>query len=115
MVVSHEPGEIRLRLTGNKPTNRGMCEYLNTEAYVLSGGKLLEVPSQYENDPVKGNTRPPGVHDFGVLRLTYPPAMTVDAAQVRAHHRCAWWMPVTNTDMGPFAISLDGVLPASKQ
>ena len=65
----------------------------------------------YENDPNSGNTRPAGMHDFGVLRLTYPPALVVDGAQIRAHHRCAWWIPVTDTDMGPFAVPKAGVLP----
>lgn len=110
-VVSNGGGELRLHLYGHKPVNRGMCEYLGTDAYVISGGELLEVPAVYENDPTKGNTRPPGMHDFGVLRITYPQAMPITAAQVRVHHKCAWWMPVTHTDMGPFKVPKPGAIP----
>lgn len=110
-VVSHTPGELRLHMSGFKPANRGMCEYLGTEAFVISGGEMLEVPAVYEQDPVKGNTRPPGMHDFGVLHVTYPQALPIEAAQVRAHHKCAWWMPVTNTDMGPFNVPKPVAIP----
>jgi hypothetical protein len=103
-VVSHAPGELMLHMYGYKPANRGMCKYLGTDAYVISGGELLEVPAEYQDDPTMGNTRPPGLHDFGVLRITYPQALPITAAQVRAHHKCAWWMPVTHTDMGPFPV-----------
>lgn len=103
-MVSHIPGELRLRISGHKPANRGMCEYLGIEAFVISAGEMLEVPAAYEEDPTKGNTRPPGLHDFGVLRVTYPQALPIEGAQVRANHKCAWWMPVTHTDMGPFKV-----------
>jgi hypothetical protein len=111
VVMSQGSGELRLHLYGYKPAHRGMCEYLGTEAYVISGGEMLEVPSAYENDPVHGNTRPPGMHDFGILKVIYPQAMPITAVQVRAHHKCAWWMPVTHTDLGPFTLQKAGAIP----
>lgn len=108
-VVEHSPGTLRVHITGRKPADRGMCELRGIDAYVTdSRGGQLEVPWVAEDDPVPGNTRPPGAHDFGVWRLTYPAAMQVTQASWVAYHRCAWWMPMTRTQLGPLEVPAAG-------
>jgi len=105
-VVEHRPGVLRLHVTGRKPMDRGMCELRGLDAYVIdSEGQQLEVRHIAEDDPAPGNTRPPGVLDFGVWRVVYP--LSYRPAQVLfvAQHRCAWWMPITRTRQGPFKVS----------
>jgi hypothetical protein len=102
-VIQHDPGVIRLHLTGFKPAHRAMCELLELDAYIVdANGLQLEVPMTVDGDPRIGNTRPPGLQDFGVWRLDYPPDRVASAALFTAEHRCAWWMPRTVTIQGPF-------------
>lgn len=104
-VVQHKPGTARLHLHGTKPVTRSMCDFLWLDAYITTaGGELMEVPMAIEGDPRDGNTRPAGRHDFGIWRVDYPPAQVARAVTFSAHHRCAWWMPITRTRQGPFAL-----------
>lgn len=104
-VVEHQPGLLRLHVTGRKPDTRGSCEFKGLDAYVLNrAGYQFEVGHAPESDPVWGNTRPPGLHDFGVWRLTYPQGYEPVEVLFVARHRCAWWMPITRTRQGPFPV-----------
>lgn len=104
-VVEHQPGVLRLHVIGRKPVERGMCELRDIDGYVIDqAGRHLEVPYMAEDDPAPGNTRPPGIHDFGVWRLAYPRHVQVSSALFVVHHRCAWWMPITRTQLGPIAV-----------
>ncbi len=104
-IVEHRPGLLRLHVTGRKPTDRGMCELRGIDAYVIDGrGRQIEVPHVAELDPAPGNTRPPGLQDFGVWRMVYPPHAAITGALFVAHHRCAWWMPITRTYIGPVPV-----------
>lgn len=105
-IVDHRPGLLRLHVTGRKPTDRGMCEFRGIDAYVIDApGRHVEVPLTVEGDPTPGNTRPAGVHDFGVWRVAYPAEVAISGALFVAHHRCAWWMPITRTRLGPVPLA----------
>lgn len=104
-IVEHRPGLLRLHVTGRKPVDRGMCELRAIDAYVVDGqGVQFEVPHLAEHDPSPGNTRPPGRQDFGVWRMVYPAGLDITTALFVAHHRCAWWMPITRTQIGPVPV-----------
>jgi hypothetical protein len=104
-VVQHTPGVARLHMHGTKPVSRGMCDFQALDAYVQTpAGDLVEVPMTVESDVRPSNTRPPGRHDFGVWRLEYAPGLRPAAVLFVAYHRCAWWMPPTRTQQGPFAL-----------
>lgn len=104
-IVEHRPGLLRLHVTGRKPADRGMCELRGIDAYVIDGrGRQVEVPHVAEHDPAPGNTRPPGLQDFGVWRMVYPADVAVSQALFVAHHRCTWWMPITRTLLGPVSV-----------
>lgn len=108
-VVDHQPGLLRLHITGRKPTDLGMCELRSIDAYVLDrDGRHVEVPHIVENDPAPGSTRPPGLQDFGIWRMVYRPDLHVSGALFVAHHRCAWWMPITRTRLGPLDVPAAG-------
>lgn len=102
--ISHAPGDLRIQLYGTKPPARRNCEFLGADAYVVEEGTMMEVPYIIERDPNPGNTRPAGRHNFGTWRLSYPDQTVVSHVLIRAHHKCAWWMPTTHTDMGPFSV-----------
>lgn len=103
--VSHAPGNLRVQLYGTKPQSRKGCEFIGADAYVVEDGSLMEAPFVIERDPNPGNTRPAGKHNFGTWSVTYPAQTVVSHVLIRAHHKCAWWMPVTHTDLGPFSVS----------
>lgn len=104
-VMQHQPGLLRLHVTARKPLDRALCEFKGIEAYIIDAqGYQYEVQRVSEDAPSFGATRPPGLQDFGVWRITYPKRYTPTAALFVAAHRCAWWMPITRTRQGPFPV-----------
>jgi hypothetical protein len=103
-VVSIQPGELRMRVWGTKPTNRAECEFLRADGYVMRGGIMTESALSWESDPAPNNTRPAGRHYFGIARFVYPAEVYPDLALIVSHHSCAWWMPDTHTRLGPWGI-----------
>lgn len=104
-VVQHTAGVARVRVFGTKPASAALCDFLWLDAYIgTRTGELVEAPMSIEADPRAGSTRPPGRHDFGTWRVDYPPNLQAASVTFTAHHRCAWWMPVTRSNQGPFAL-----------
>lgn len=103
-VASSDPGELRMRVYGTKPDNRAACEFLRADGYVMRGGVMTESALSWENDPAPNNTRPAGRHYFGVARMVFPAEVYPDLALIVAHHSCAWWMPDTQTRLGPWGV-----------
>ena len=105
-MVEHRPGVIRQHAFGFKPKYQAKCDFINLDAYVLDNdGRQLKVPLVMEDTPAPGRTRPPGLQDFGVWRLVYPPQRSATQTLFVAQHQCAWWMPLTSTTFGPFPVA----------
>lgn len=105
-MVEHRPGLIRQHALGFKPIYQKNCEFIDIDAYVIdANGRQLKAPLVMENTPTPGRKRPPGPQDFGVWLMTYPPGKVITKTLFTAEHKCAWWMPVTRTTLGPFNIA----------
>lgn len=105
-MVEHRPGVIRQHALGFKPKYQESCEFIDVDAYAIGGdGRQLKVPLVMEDMPFAGRKRPPGPQDYGVWRITYPPGKVITKTLFTAEHKCAWYMPVTRTTLGPFNVA----------
>lgn len=101
-VVAQTAGSASVHVVATKPASRAMCTYIRTDSFVsLPDGLQIEVPRSVEGDPVLGNTRPPGRHDFGVWTVSYPAGLEPESVTFYGVHQCAWWMQPTITRIGP--------------
>lgn len=92
-------GEMWVSLTGTKVQD---CEWISTEAFVISAEGITSKALLSFSDPETG-TRPVGRNNFGVWRVQFSPYTPVRSLKFRSYHECGHRWPVM-TEQGPFSI-----------